>query len=201
MKKCFLLCGLLFVLAGCQSLQRAPNDPSGRTAFLPTMAGVTNTTTLLPEAARVEIGFSPDGGALALILGAIREARSSIRVAAYTFTSKPISTALLDAHRRGVDVRVVADAKSNKGKYSAAQFLANHGLHVRLNGKYAIHHHKFMVIDDSTVETGSFNYSAAAADKNAENVLLLRNVPALARSYAAEWQRLWSEAEGLAAKY
>ena len=58
-----------------------------------------------------------------------------------------------------------------------------------------------MVIDDRHVETGSFNFSAAAVDKNAENVLVLWNVPALAAQYAAEWKRLWDEGESLHAQY
>jgi len=79
--------------------------------------------------------------------------------------------------------------------------LANHGVPVRLNGNYAIHHHKFMVIDDENLETGSFNYSSAAANKNAENVLLLWHVKPMAQTYRKEWQRLWNEAEPLAANY
>jgi len=151
--------------------------------------------------AAFEIGFSPKGQALSIILNGIEQAEKSIVVAAYSFTSKPIATALLEAHRRGVDVRVVADAKSNSGKYSAVTFLANQGVPVRINGHYAIFHHKFMIFDKRHVETGSFNYSAAAADKNAENVLLLRDVPEIAGIYAREWEKFWKEGEEVKAQY
>ena len=140
-----------------------------------------------------EIGFSPKGESLQIVLKGISEAKESILVAAYSFTSKPISEALLDAHKRGVRVAVVADHKGNSGRYTAVNFLANHGVPVRLNGRYAILHHKFMVIDGSAVQLGSFNYSAAAVDKNAENVLLLKDVPGIASQYAEEWNRLWGE--------
>lgn len=155
----------------------------------------------LPSAATADVAFSPHGASLDLIVQAIGEAKVSILVAAYSFTSKPISLALLGAHKRGVKVQVVADKKSNGGKYSATTFLANQGVPVRLNGHYAIFHHKFLVIDGVNLQTGSFNYSAAAADKNAENVLVLRGVPEIATTYCAEWQRLWDEAEPLPAKY
>jgi phosphatidylserine/phosphatidylglycerophosphate/cardiolipin synthase-like enzyme len=123
-------------------------------------------------------------------------------LATYSFTSKPISTALLDAQRRGVDVRVVADAKGNSGSdYTAVTFLANHGVSVRLNSRYAILHHKFMVIDGLHVQTGSFNYSAAAANKNAENVIMLWNVQSLADRYTEEWKRLWAEGTSLKKAY
>jgi len=114
-------------------------------------------------------------------------------VAAFTFTSKPIAEALRDAHKRGVDVKVIADARSNGGKYTAVTFLANQGVPVRLNDRYGIMHNKFMVIDDTTLETGSLNYSAAAVDKNAENVLVIRDASTLAGQYAEEWARLWDE--------
>jgi phosphatidylserine/phosphatidylglycerophosphate/cardiolipin synthase-like enzyme len=142
-----------------------------------------------------EVGFSPQSRSLDIILHAIGEAKSSIWVAAYSFTSKPKAAALLEARARGVDVRVVADAKSNSGRHSAVTVLAAQGVPVRVNGRYAIFHHKFMVIDDRHLETGSFNYSAAAAERNAENVLLLRDAPEIARIYAGEWERLWREGE------
>jgi len=58
-----------------------------------------------------------------------------------------------------------------------------------------------MVIDGRCLETGSFNYSAAATAKNAENVLLLRNMPEIAASYRQEWRKLWEESEPVEARY
>ena len=153
------------------------------------------------QGASFDTGFSPNGGSLPLVLKGINSAKVSIHVAAYSFTSKPIAEALLSASKRGVDVKVVADEKSNSGKYSATTYLANNHLQVKLDGNYPIFHHKFMVIDGTTLETGSFNYSAAAANKNAENVLVLWNVPDIAASYDKTWQSLWNEAQPLAAKY
>jgi phosphatidylserine/phosphatidylglycerophosphate/cardiolipin synthase-like enzyme len=80
-------------------------------------------------------------------------------------------------------------------------FLANHKIPVRLNGRYAILHHKFMVIDGTMVQLGSLNYSAAAVNKKAENVLLLKDVPGIAAKYAAEWKRLWDEGVDVLANY
>ena len=154
-----------------------------------------------PTGSSFTAAFSPRGASLELALSCIRAAERSILVAAYAFTSKPVALALAEAHQRGVSVRVVADKKGNSGRYTAVTYLANHNVPVRLNGQYAIHHHKFMVVDGRHVQTGSFNYSAAAVNKNAENVLVLWNMPELAEQYAAEWQRLWDEAEPLPANY
>ncbi|MBY0243994.1 MAG: phospholipase D family protein [Sphingobacteriaceae bacterium] len=164
-------------------------------------AGLAFASTPINSGASFDIGFSPDQGSLPLVLKGINSAHKSIHVAAYSFTSKPIAEALLAASKRGVDVKVVADEKSNSGKYSATTYLANNKVPVKLDGNYPIFHHKFMVIDGVNLETGSFNYSAAAATKNAENVLILWNVPTIAATYDKEWTSLWNEAQLLSASY
>lgn len=150
---------------------------------------------------KIVVGFSPNGQAESLVLDAIRGAESSIFVAAYTFTSKPIAEALLSAHRRGVSVYLVVDAKSNGQRYTATTYLANHGVLVRLNESYAIMHHKFMLIDEKQVQTGSFNYSSAAAIRNAENVLVINELYELAEQYLNEWHKLWDEGIPLEPSY
>jgi len=145
----------------------------------------------------MELAFAPQPAALELVIKGIRAARSSIHVAAYAFTSKPVAQALLQAQQRGVEVALVADEKENTGRYTAIRYLADKGIAVRLNGKYAILHDKFMIIDQQHVQTGSFNYTAAAASRNAENVLLLWDAPQLASRYEQQWQQLWQEARTL----
>ena len=143
-------------------------------------------------------GFSP-GNAEAVVVSAIGSAKKELRVAAYSFTSKPIAKALVDAKKRGVNVEVVLDKSQEGERYTASTFLVNEGVPVRINRKYAIMHNKFMVIDGDTVETGSFNYTSAAASKNAENVLVIRD-STLATTYSKEWLRLWNEADSPKAK-
>ncbi|EDT42936.1 phospholipase D-like domain-containing protein [Burkholderia ambifaria] len=61
----------------------------------------------------VEVAFSPDGGAESLVLCTIGQAHQSIRVLAYSFTAPAVTRALITAKRRGVDVAVTVDARSN----------------------------------------------------------------------------------------
>ncbi|WP_242628429.1 phospholipase D-like domain-containing protein [Klebsiella quasipneumoniae] len=58
-----------------------------------------------------------------------------------------------------------------------------------------------MIADYRHVKTGSFNYSAAANKSNAENVLVIRGQPALARAYLKEFERLWAEGKRLEPTY
>ena len=106
---------------------------------------------------------------------------------AYSFTSAPIAKALVDAHKRGVQVQVILD-KSQKGeKYSSADFVLHAGIPTFIDAKHAIAHNKIMIIDGQTVITGSFNFTKAAEESNAENLLVIRS-PELAAKYAANWK-------------
>ncbi len=129
-----------------------------------------------------------------LIAQAIAGATKSIDVLAYGFTNTIIATALVEASGRGVNVRAVLDGKSNgprKGRnYSAATFLMNAGVPVRLDYTVAIAHNKVMVIDGNLVITGSFNFTQAAEKSNAENALLLSN-PGLAQDYQRYFESRW----------
>lgn len=145
------------------------------------------------SAVTFEIAFSPRQGATNLVVKTIGEARKSIHVAAYSFTSKPIADALIADHDRGIDVDVVLD-KSQRER-SMAGYIEAHGIPTRINSKYAIMHDKFMVIDGNTVELGSFNYTAAAEKSNAENVLVIRGSDKEAKDYDNQWKKLWAEAK------
>lgn len=149
-------------------------------------------STRFVHAKEIEVGFSTNGSALKIILNAINQAKSSIYIAAYNFTSKPISLALLNAKKRGVDIKVLADKKASGNRYTAVTFLKNHKIETCLTGHYSIMHNKFIIIDDEFVETGSFNYSGAAAKKNAENIVLINNKN-VAKIYKHEFDRLYNE--------
>jgi phosphatidylserine/phosphatidylglycerophosphate/cardiolipin synthase-like enzyme len=155
---------------------------------------------LAPASAHTEVGFSPSGSAHELIIRAIQGARQSIRVAAYSFTSKDIARALVDAHKRGVDVRAVLDDSQKSERYTGATFLANAGIPTRTSSRYAIMHNKFLVVDGKHVQTGSFNYTSAR-ERNAENVIVLWNQPTIAAAYSREGQRLWQESDDYQRRY
>ena len=143
----------------------------------------------------IENAFAPEAGAEALVLKTIDSARRSIRMAAYSFTSPQVMRKLLDAKKRGVDIQIVIDEKGNKSKASRAamNLVTNAGIPLRTISTYPIHHDKYIVVDDMHVETGSFNYSQAAARRNSENVIVVWNNSDLAASYLNHWQSRWNQ--------
>lgn len=72
--------------------------------------------------------------------------------------------ALVAAHQRGVDVKIVLDDRGNRGKASVAamNIVVNAGIPLRTNGHFSIQHDKILVVDSQTVESGSYNWTYIA---------------------------------------
>jgi len=140
-----------------------------------------------PTTCNWEVYFSPHGGATDAIVRELNKAKSTILIQAYPFTSAPIAKALLNAHKRGVKVEVILDKSQKTQKYSSATFFFNAGIPVKIDAQHAIAHNKVMIIDGETVITGSFNFTKAAEESNAENLLVIRD-KRLALLYTKNWQ-------------
>jgi phosphatidylserine/phosphatidylglycerophosphate/cardiolipin synthase-like enzyme len=161
----------------------------------------------LPAVGTLEVAFSPNEGSEELVIKAIDSSRREIRGLAYSFTNPPITQALIRAKKRGVQISWVVDKKSStvedrSGKARAAlSALVNAGCEVRLIDRFPIHHDKVMIIDQQTVELGSFNFSSAAAHKNSENVLVNWNNPKLAQIYLQHFDRNYQLSQPFQAQY
>ena len=135
-----------------------------------------------------EVYFSPQGGCTEAIVSALNQATDQILVQAYSFTSKPIAEALVKAFKRGVKVQVILDKSNRTEKYSAADFLIHSGIPTKIDAEHAIAHNKVMILDSSTVLTGSFNFTKAAEEHNAENLLVIHSTE-LAKQYENNWKQ------------
>ena len=138
-------------------------------------------------AAEIQVFFSPNGGCTEAVTNALYKATNTVLVQAYSFTSAPIAQALVDAHKRGVNVEVILDKSQRTEKYSAADFIQRAGIPTFIDAKHAIAHNKIIIIDSKVVVTGSFNFTKAAEENNAENLLVIQD-PALAAEYTTNWQ-------------
>jgi phosphatidylserine/phosphatidylglycerophosphate/cardiolipin synthase-like enzyme len=146
-----------------------------------------NHSAVVESAGAIEVYFSPKGGCTEAVVRELGKAQHQVLVQAYSFTSVPIAKALLNAHKRGLDVRVILDKSQETEKYSSADFVANAGIPVKIDAVHAIAHNKIMVIDSSVVITGSFNFTRAAEEHNAENLLVIRDRD-LAVKYIDNWK-------------
>src|ERR1039457_66989 len=137
----------------------------------------------LTSTGTVEVFFSPKGGATEAVVQEIHSARQEILVQAYSFTSEPIAKALIDAKKRGIKIEAVLNKSNATAKYSAATFIYNADIPVLIDDKHAIAHNKIIIIDKTTLITGSFNFTAAAENKNAENLLVIKSDKPLVNKY------------------
>lgn len=151
---------------------------------------------LAAQAADIRTCFTPGDDCTAVVVEEIGAAKSEVLVQAYSFTSPEIVKALADAKRRGVDVRVILDrsnackdgSECEKKGAIAAETLEIVKVPVQIDRAHAIAHNKVMVLDGGRVITGSFNFTRAANERNAENLLVISDAD-LARRYRDNWHQ------------
>ena len=131
----------------------------------------------------VAVYFSPKGGCVDAVVRELGAARREILVLAYSFSSKPIAEALIEAKKRGVHVDIVLDRSQEEEAYSDLPLLLEQGLAPLVDAHHAIAHNKVMVIDKRTLITGSFNFTHQAEVENAENLVVIKGHPELVLAY------------------
>ncbi|MFE8602421.1 endonuclease [Archangium gephyra] len=148
----------------------------------------------LRETSRMEAHFSPGEAPLRAIVRLIGEARGSADVCVFTITDDRITRALLEAHHRGVRVRVVSDGDKAMDPGSDIHRLLHEGVPVRVDRTEAHMHHKFAVFDRVRLLTGSYNWTRSAATENHENVLVSDD-PRLVLPFCRAFDDLWTALE------
>ncbi len=153
----------------------------------------------MPAKGTVEVFFTPWDDAEGALLSLIGQARRTIHVQAFLLTSRNIGWALGEARRRGVRVEVLVDLEQvRRDERSLVHLLYDSGIPVWVETRYASAHNKVMLVDaqdaEPVVVTGSYNYTFSAQARNAENLLVLRGNPRLARAYLDNWHRHRNEA-------
>ena len=134
--------------------------------------------------------FTPGEKCTDLIVKQIAEAKKSIYVQAYGFTSQPIIEAVGNAKVRGLEVKIILDKVNETEKQgNGAKYLRSKNIDVLIDNKVAIAHNKVMVIDNKNIITGSFNFTKSAQDRNAENVLIILDDQTIAKKYIANWEK------------
>lgn len=144
-----------------------------------------------PEHPAVAVCFTPGADCDSRLIELIDSAQKTVRVAAYTLTSEPIADALIRARQRNVKVWVVLDRNQWRARKGQGHRLRKHGVGVRYDCEHQLMHNKIMVVDIMRTVTGSYNFTEAAQERNAENMLILHDKPT-AQRYADNWGWHWS---------
>ncbi|MFT5128902.1 MAG: cardiolipin hydrolase [Rhodothermales bacterium] len=139
--------------------------------------------------AKVDVAF--EGDCETMVLDTIAKARKEIQVAIYTFTRRGIAEALVAKVKRGVKVRVKADAHQAKSSYGKKVLAileeGNVPIELITMPPYSHMHHKFIIVDKRYVVSGSYNFTTTATDTNWENAIYIDSTKIAAR-FAAEFE-------------
>ena len=134
--------------------------------------------------------FSPNQGADDTVIGFIDRCEKTLDVAVYSITHDDIAAALIRAHQRGVRVRVLMDKTQAGNRYADDEKMLDAGIEVRRDTQAGMMHNKMVIGDSKAVGTGSFNWTANASKRYAENFVILRLLYVVA-IFEGEFERLW----------
>ncbi len=169
---------------------------------------------------KVQVLFAPhrrhdSNNGLAWLEQVLAGSRRSVDLSLFVFSAQNLADALKQLQAKGVAIRLLADPGFANRSFSETLDLLGAALpdqDCKLEAKNQIWrtglasvgtprlspgdklHHKFAVIDNQHVITGSFNWSPSAAFQNDETLLVIDS-PLLAAHFTAEMNQLWRGAE------
>lgn len=167
--------------------------------FGPRAPSTVNTQWTILNNTPIQVLFSPEDKVVSKLIALVRDAQTSIRFLAFSFTDYPLSQTMIERARAGVDVKGVFETFGSNSPRSELKtfWCANVPARQDRFGDIFLHH-KIIIIDNSTVVTGSLNFSSNADEGNEENVIIIDN-PEIAALYIQEFEKIWGEARDVAA--
>lgn len=182
----FLAVLLGLSLGGCQ-----PEDP----AWLSPLPTPTSASLPAPDQLCSPYFTAPSsedfrGGPDRFLVEALDQARSQIDAALYDLNLWSIRDALIRAHRRGVQVRLVVESDSLDRQ--EIQELVAEGIPLVADGSEGLMHNKYFIIDGAEVWTGSMNLTINGAYRHLNNLLRLRSTR-LAENFTVEFEEMFLE--------
>lgn len=150
--------------------------------------------TVALDEGEVSVLFAAEADEVRALTAEIERSRRSIHFMTFVFSLEALAEAmLLQAARADLNLRGVFERRGSTASWSQLPALHCAGARVRRDGNRYAMHHKVIIIDETTVVTGSFNFSQSAAKNNDENIVIIRHAP-IAGLYLDEWRRIWDSA-------
>ena len=146
-----------------------------------------------PKPRYMDTMFFPNEDNVFKLCDYISKAKKDLRICVFNFTNNDLSKAVLNAHKRGVRVKIISDDECMKNKGNDVQFLVDNGIPARTDDAERFHmHNKFVIVDNKFLVTGSFNWTVQAGTSNQENLLVVDNEYFM-QKYTEYFEDLWVE--------
>lgn len=132
------------------------------------------------------------------VIAYIESASKTLDVCVYDLDLPEFAQAMLDAHKRGVKVRVIISEENAAKAYAVADQLKEMeklGLLTLAHNRSGLMHNKFMIADGLRVWTGSYNLTRNCSRFNDNHAIVLES-PELAENYEKEWQEIFEKRHG-----
>ena len=138
------------------------------------------------------VHFSPGKSCVGKVVSLIKNAKASIDVCVFTISDDRIAEALIEAHKKGVELRVLTDDEKTSDLGSDIDRLASEGIAVKTDDSPSHMHHKYAVFDGTILVNGSFNWTRSASMSNHENIVVT-NDPECVVPFKNMFEKLWKE--------
>jgi mitochondrial cardiolipin hydrolase len=172
-----------------EQVEAAPAQAAGVLRWLEQVVRTLDLSSQVAAAAHSAY-FTPGDACLRKLRELCGGARRQLDICVFTLADDRLTDAVLDAHRRGVRVRVISDDDKRFDTGSDVTQLADAGIEIRLDRGPAHMHHKFAVFDGKLLANGSFNWTRSASASNDEN-LVVSSDAYLVRCFGGQFETLW----------
>jgi phosphatidylserine/phosphatidylglycerophosphate/cardiolipin synthase-like enzyme len=128
------------------------------------------------------------------LIDVIKKSKNTLDIAIYSLTKKDIVQAIIDAKKRGVNVRLITDKAeaSKKAQKAELKLIKDANISVKENTHQGLMHLKVTIADKSIVTTGSYNYTEGATSLNDEVLVVIKDKSA-AEKFSSEFERMWND--------
>lgn len=144
------------------------------------------------QGSSADVFFSPGEECRNAIINRINGAIHQVSICVFTISDDRITDSIITAHKKGVNVKIITDNDKSWDEGSDVKQLARLGVSVKMDSTPNHMHHKFMVVDNKSLLTGSYNWTLSAMRYNHENILITEE-PGVVRSFLKEFDNLWRQ--------
>lgn len=119
----------------------------------------------------------------------LSKAKKTLSVCIYSLTNRQLANAIIDAHKRGVLVRVIVNDNRVTWDVVTAGIPKRTNIY---NSHNQLMHHKFFIIDSKYVILGSLNWTDTSVRHNWDHIFV-SNEQELVNPFMKEFQNLWTQ--------
>ena len=142
------------------------------------------------------VSFSPGDDCLNDIIDLMQSADQYLDICVFTISDNRISEEILKAHNRGIEIRIISDNEKMNDDGSDIKFLASAGINIKIDHSPNHMHHKYMIVDEIKVLTGSYNWTKSAAVYNQENIVITDS-DEIVSGFIDNFSQLWENSISL----